>query len=382
MSSPIPVRARPARRGALLAVVSIIVAGAISSPPARADGAYTVGVCDAAYGNVNHAFHFSASWQTMASGQNCTAGGVGGGQGLQVWSTGNTPGANGAGWWFTAPAGTSITHISETGQYSAGGGWVSHWATSGSGSGDPFGYGADCPSPSSNPPCEMLNVGAVQDSASVNHASQIGFGLWCDASTCPANGPSVFGPAGSANVYQADVTVDEPNPPTFTDFNSRSSTTWAGSAPTPPLPGGGNITYNAGGDGAGICALQAVITNTAGGWELADQHNVSPDYSQAAPCPGRGGYTWSPNIAALSNGYHDLWVQASNPANMWSNANGGPILLAVDNTPPTIGVLSAPNPGRWYDSPQSVIWSGSDSVSGVAGLSCSDGWHPGRPVTR
>src|SRR5205823_5438745 len=75
---------------------------------------------------------------------------------------------------------------------------------------------------------------------------------------------------------------------------------------------------------------------------------------------------------------HYLHVQASNPAGMASDAGGSSgMLLQVDNSPPSIGVAAAPDAVRWYNSPQQVIWTASDTPSGVQGLSCSDGWHAG-----
>ncbi|HTX12079.1 MAG TPA: hypothetical protein VME22_25900 [Solirubrobacteraceae bacterium] len=305
----------------------------------------------------------------MAHAQACAGGGAGSGQGLQVWSIASTQGANGAGWWFQAPAGTSIVGLSANGYYSALDGWVSHWATNGDGSGDPG--EPDCDTSGCDNQSGLTYVG-------VNHASEIGFAIWCDASSCKANDSlSWFGPAGSANVGQADVVVDEPSAPSFpTLYGSLVNHSGWISANAPPA-GGWYVTYNAS-DPAGICVLQTLIVNAGGGLEQEDPQNANPDYTQAAPCPARPGYTWQPNIAALPDGYYYLHVQATNPAGMESDATGANgIQLAVDNTPPTIGVISGPSSTRWYNAPQTVTWAAQDNLSGVQGLSCTDAWHPG-----
>lgn len=359
---------RLATPAALIAALALL--GAATPSVARADGTYTVGVCTAAYGNVNNAFAFSESWQTMADGLGCANGGQGSGQGLQAWSIASTPGANGAGWWFQAPAGTSIVGLSESGIYSALDGWVAHWATNENGSGDPGEPGCDSTG------CETQN--AYPTYVAVNHASLIGFGIWCDASSCkPNDSLSWFGPAGSVNVGQAEITIDEPSAPSFPDFSGTvvNHPGWISANAAPA--GGWYVSFNAA-DPAGVCVLQAGITNASGGWVALDQQNVAPNYTEPAPCPARYGYTWYPNIAGLPDGDYYLHVQANNPAGMESDAAGPDgMLLQVDNTPPTIQVASAPAANRWYDTPQQVIWTAYDATSGVQGLSCTDGWHAG-----
>jgi hypothetical protein len=362
------------RHGRVATATSVIAAlvaiGATMPPVAHADGTYTIGVCTSGYGNVNNAIAFSESWQTMASGQGCANGSQGSGQGLQVWSIASTPGGNGAGWWFHAPAGTSIVGLSESGIYSALDGWVAHWATSEDGSGDPGEPGCDATG------CETQNPAPTY--VGVNHASEIGFAIWCHSSSCKANDSlSFFGPAGSANVGQAEITIDEPSAPYFPTFYGSlvNHPGWISANVAPA--GGWYVVYNAT-DPAGVCILQAGLTNTAGAWVELDQHNVGPNYTVPAPCVARPGYTWYPNIAALPDGAYYLHAQANNPAGMGSDATGATgMLLQIDNTPPSIRVASAPAANRWYNAPQQVIWTASDASSGVEGVSCTDGWHPG-----
>jgi hypothetical protein len=240
---------------------------------------------------------------------------------------------------------------------------VSHWSTTEDGNNDPI---PDWPITD----CQVSYCGVTaQGSASGFSANEIGFGLWCHAANCPANSPSsIFGPAGSANVYWADITVDEPYPPSL----SAQGSLWPSNGWVSVANGGGSLLFNAS-DPAGVCDVRAVITDLAGNWQQANDQLVGPDFSQGRPCPDRPGYWWSPNVAALADGRYDLFVQADNPAGMWRSAVVG---LAVDNSPPSIGITSQPA-ARWYNTPQHVTWSASDSPSGVSGLACSDGGGAG-----
>ena len=130
------------------------------------------------------------------------------GKGLQVWSAEAANGAQAGAYWLDAPSGTSIIGLAFAGSFNAYGGWVAHWATSGGGGGDPV---SDCGTSQS-----CLDNDPGDTSWSVDDASEIGFGLWCDASSCSKNSSdSMFGPAGSANVFNATVTIDEPTPPSL-----------------------------------------------------------------------------------------------------------------------------------------------------------------------
>ena len=112
-----------------------------------------------------------------------------------------------------APAGTSITGLIHRNVQLVRR-WVAHWATSEGGGGDPTG---DCGTTQDCTQGTLSDSGTLADSSySVPNASLIGFGLWCDASTCAQNSSdSLFGPAGSANVLNAAVTINEPNPPSL-----------------------------------------------------------------------------------------------------------------------------------------------------------------------
>jgi hypothetical protein len=315
-----------------LTVTLCALAACLATPVAAHAATYTVAVCDPGAGNANNAMAFSSNIaDNIASAQWCD--GVGKSKGLQTWSSSATPGAHAGAWWFYAPAGTSITHLYYTGDFSAFDGWVSHWATNGSGSGDPDTAG-DCPT--ANQGCTKGD-GGVQGGTSVSTAvgggTTLGFGIWCDASSCAASQKgSAFGPAGSANVYDADITVNDPGPPTL----SASGNLW-GISPSVTIAGGAQtwtLDFGAS-DPAGPCELQAVIENSAGGVVLADQDNVGANYTEPAPCGAANrGTSWQPNLSSLPTGTYYLYVGATDPAGMTS-----PVLaerLNINNNAPVL----------------------------------------------
>ncbi|MGA2929056.1 MAG: hypothetical protein ABSG43_24320, partial [Solirubrobacteraceae bacterium] len=113
-----------------IGVVAVVLAAssAVIVPAIAAAAPYTAAVCDVWNGNVNSgAFGWSANYGTIDSAQNCD--GIGAGEGLQAWSVGATQGGRGGGWWFKAPAGTTITHLDYSGAFSAWDGWVANLAT-------------------------------------------------------------------------------------------------------------------------------------------------------------------------------------------------------------------------------------------------------------
>ena len=325
----------------VLAFLPVVALGLVGLAQGARAASYTVYVCDLAHGNANHAMQFSSNIGTnIAFAQSCS--GVGKGRGLQTWSKGGpTPGAHAGSWWFDAPAGTTITHLTYKANFSAWDGWVAHWATSGNGSGDPEPFG-DCWTTGG---CNVSDGGVGGGSAistAVDDATGIGVGIWCHASSCAANdSSSTFGPAASANVYSVDLTLNEPSAPAL----SASGSLW-GLSPGQWISGvaaaanAWNLNLSAS-DPAGPCELQAVILSAAGSTVLSDTSgDVAPDFTSAAPCgsPSRTVTNWRPAISSLSSGTYYLHVQANDPAGLIA-----PDLierLNVDNTPPALSITS------------------------------------------
>ena len=355
---------------------------------------YSVYVCDPSAGaaSVDNAMQYSANdYVNLASGANCnqpSAGNPkGSGDGLQVWShNGTAGGGHAGGWWFEAPADTSIVGLAWGGEFSAWGGWVSHWSTQSDGSDDLGGAGIDCGSTSCN-----TGPGEVATSVAVNDASQVGFAAWCHASTCPANSSSsTFGPAASANVFFAQITVNEQNEPSLSASGNlwAANGQWTSGVAAPP--GGWTLNYG-GSDPAGVCVLHPLLVNSAGGWVQWDFSNDwSPDFTQPSPCgPTSRGYSWSPALGSLANGLYYLHVQATNPADVQNGNNyvaDAAIPLYIDNQPPPpVTGLAANSAGMgplgwsssrsftlsWtgqadYPGPQSPITTTNVSIGGVS----------------
>jgi hypothetical protein len=321
-----------------------------------------------------HAMAFSANdYVRTASAQNCS-GGVGGGNGLQVWSTNGAAAAStGAGYWLQAPAGTAITYLTYAGDFSALNGWVSNWATNENGSGDPASW-ADCPITG----CDQTDGGVGSGnpvSVGVANASVIGFGIWCHAASCaPNNSLSWFGPAGSANVYSAAVDINEQNSPGVSVGGNiwGENNTWiSGTAP----PSGGWTDSASASDPAGVCILHPYILNSGGGLVWGDwSQDVTPNWRSTTPCGASSrGYSGSLPIASLANGAYTLNLDATNPSDA---ANGNNyyfrqgVTLYVDNQPPPpVASLSARSaatgPLGWSSSPAfTVQWVGQPDYSG------------------
>jgi hypothetical protein len=351
----------------LVAAVTVTVAASVVLPSLAAAGTYDVYVCPNQAGS-NNAMAFSASTNHISSAVWCN--GEGGSRGVQVWSNSSVSGAQAGAWWFYPPSGTTITGISSSGEFSAFDGWISNWATNMNGSGDPYGGSIDC----NGSPCDEESL--ADSYASVPNATLLGFGIWCHASSCPANDSSSwFGPAASANVYDATITVNDPNPPTFGSDGGTiagDSPTWISAANAPS--GGWSLTTQAS-DPGGVCSVQVSI-----GGQQATGGN-SADYTKAAPCGGGAGATLNLNPCALSDGQYTISESATNPAGMTGYGPMNGQVVRIDCTPPTTSIASAPSSSRWYSSAQQVVFTGSDNYSGVAELVCNDGQHPGASYT-
>ena len=173
-----PIAKTADRARLLLIVIAVAGAPAAALPAVAAASTYDVYVCPG-QGGANNALAFSENTNHVSSSAWCN--GEGSGRGVQAWSNSSVSGGQAGGWWFFAPAGTTITGVSSSGMFSAFGGWISNWATSMDGSGDPYGGSIDC----SGSPCDNESLSDAY--ASVPNATLLGFGIWCHAAACPAN---------------------------------------------------------------------------------------------------------------------------------------------------------------------------------------------------
>jgi hypothetical protein len=221
-----------------------------------------------------------------------------------------------------------------------------------------------------------LPYGTGSQATGVNNASEVGFAIWCHAASCPPNDQqSMFGPAGSANVYSAVIQVNEPNAPSVSAGGNLwgANNTWISG--TAPPPGGWNLSYGAS-DPAGVCALHPLLVDQGGNWAQWDFSNDwTPDFTGAAPCgQSSRGYSWSPAIGSLANGLYYLHVQATNPADAQNGNNyvaDQAVALYVDNDPPPpVAGLSASSsamgPLGWSSSPTfNLGWTGQQDYAGA-----------------
>ena len=359
-----PIAKTADRARLLLIVIAVAGAPAAALPAVAAASTYDVYVCPG-QGGANNALAFSENTNHVSSSAWCN--GEGSGRGVQAWSNSSVSGGQAGGWWFFAPAGTTITGVSSSGMFSAFGGWISNWATSMDGSGDPYGGSIDC----SGSPCDNESLSDAY--ASVPNATLLGFGIWCHAAACPANdGDSFFGPAASANVYDATVVVNDPNPPSFPASGGSlypNPPTWVSAA-------NGNWALSTiASDPGGVCSVQISI----GGQQAIGGNNA--DYTRPAPCGGNASATLNLNPCALPDGQYTISESATNPAGMtgYGPMNGQPI--RIDCTPPTTSIASAPSSSQWYSTPQQVVFTSADNYSGVDSMACNDGSHSGSSYT-
>ncbi|MHB8736895.1 MAG: Ig-like domain repeat protein, partial [Terriglobales bacterium] len=338
-------------------------------PAAAAADPYPVYACVSGSGNVNHALSFSENTNHISQALWC------GNAGIQVWSNNSVTGGQAGGWWFHAPPGTTITNLATDGKFSAWGGWVSHWATNENGTGDPVtrqnctggSWCGDCQATSCNGTVSQISAFPVANS------TEIGFGIWCDAASCPPNdGSSYYGPAASANVYDATITVNDPSPPGW--GNSQGSLTshpqWVSNANAPV---GGWTLVNSARDPGGVCSFDISV---------ASEHynnTITPDYSSATPCAQGGGTTAGGALAlapcSLPGGQYTISESASNPAGMVSYGPDNGQTIGVDCTPPTVAFSNGPDQSKWYRTAQTIQVSAQDQpgLSGVKDITCALG---------
>jgi len=346
-------------------VLVTVCAAAAALPVVALAGTYPVYVCPG-QGGANNALAFSDNTSHISSSQWCN--GEGSGRGVQVWSNNSVSGAQAGGWWFYAPSGTTITGLSSSGQFSAFDGWIANWATNTNGSGDPYNGPEDCPVTN----CD--NQSLTDASTAVGNATTIGFGIWCHASSCAGNdGQSWFGPAASANVYDATMTINDPSPPSLSSAGSLTNQpTWVSDANAGT---GWQLTATAS-DPGGPCSVAVSI-----GSEQAQASNA-PDYTHAQPCGASPLSTeLSFNPCALPDGQYTISETSTNPTGAVGYGPSNGQVVRVDCTPPSTSVASAPAASRWYASAQQVVFTGSDNYSGVGQMHCNDGDHAGGSYT-
>jgi hypothetical protein len=353
----------------ILVIAASLFGAAVQPAPALAD-VYPIYLCSDGFGTSA----LQAGWSSTAGNDLTTAANckqpLGDtkaqeiGDGLQVWSVNQANGTMTGAYWLRAPAGTSITGLSFSGAFSSYGGWVAHWATSMNGGGDPT---TDC----------GTTQGCVYDfpwpaSFAVNNANMIGFGLWCHASTCAKDSSqSMFGPAGSANVFDAVVSINDPQPPALSVYGTaytKNTTGWISDRNA--SEGSPWSVYASASDPGGVCDLNVEIGS------LSASSDATPNYgsSTATPCPTSPTAVLNLNpcqSGGLPAGKYTSSASAMNPANMTSYATGGQI--QVECSGPQVNVTSTENLTNWYTGTHYVEVDAGDE-SGIQGdVTCTVG---------
>ena len=295
-----------------------------------------------------------------------------------MWSTAPANAGQFAYWTLDPPGDTTITNLSYAGMFSAWGGWTAQWVAyfgpNRNANLADVGGGDDCAVTSCSTGTVLATGGST--SVAISGATRIGVGVFCHAAAgYPANNSqSLFGPAGSINVWKATLTIDEPSAPVMSAIGGSvygaDSTGWISDRNAPAGPG-----WTANGqasDPGGVCALNLSL----GG--LSTSNDVIPNFGSTTPCQ-TGTQSATVNLnpcqpGGLGPGSYSASASASNPAAMVSYASGG--TFNVECSGPSVSVLSTEVLGRWYPGPQTVSVNASDP-SGLQGpVSCSVGRQP------
>jgi hypothetical protein len=314
--------------GVLVLVVSV-AAGLASLPQTTWAGTFTVSSCDRSTGNVNQAWLASLNSDPAHLDVAVTCPPLAGGtlrqqqeQGLwaadHLPSTTNSPDGAQAAWVLTAPAGTSVTHVSydrfvgSTPEL----GWVSGlWAdgalidtcsasngqcTGGGAYGDPTGDTAE------------LSM----------HATQLRFGVRCSEVNSGGCLTGFSGHAVWASMAGSAVTITDNTPP---DLGSPTGPLW-GAGPAGGYHRGIEQVGFTPSDSTGIKQVSLIVDGQAS--EIRDQ---ACDYTQVAPCPTLPNQTFNLDTNSLADGSHTIVIAAEDAAGNVAQLSH---TIITDNTAP------------------------------------------------
>jgi hypothetical protein len=312
------------RRGALILIATSAVATAAATP-AHA-GTYQVVACHDLNGGPSepHTFDVNRSWTQIPATPptgleafaSCPPQGSLQHNGIAVEDhipgPPDTPGGSDLFWRFTAPAGTTITHLDldrflgKEGQQD--------WRPYGRADGAIF---DTCDIASGQNDCQ--NIGDA--SFPINNATSLDYGVRCDAPTVCGVGSNTVDHRVWVSLYSVDVTLNDPSAPTMT-------------APAGPL---WSATYTqgrketsswGGSDNTGISEAAWLVD---GQQETRD--TGACDYSQPVPCPNMAADTPHPvDLSAFREGQHRLQASIKDAAGNATAA--GARTITIDRTAP------------------------------------------------
>jgi hypothetical protein len=342
--------------------VAAVAAGA--APAAWADGTYGINICENGYGGnpfgaivSNAAGDFSSQFNCyQPSGSNPTAWG----DGLFLASSAPLPYTNLAEYSMDAPGDTTFARFSYSGAFSAWDGWLAMWVAYGG-----PGHDQNRWSPGGGVNCTYTNCFTIDSNTYGLPAgtNTLQVGVFClDASTCPYQSiwsPTPYDVAASIDIWQAQIVVDEPNPPNVRIDGIPQN--WVGGNDADQT-----ITASAQ-DPAGVCSL-----GLSSGGGPSTSTSVPADYGSLTPCGGDASVGLALDQCqpgGLGTGIYTPSASATDPAELTGSSPGNAIRVECQG--PQLSVTANEDLSRWYASPQSFTVSASDGYSGVASASCT-----------
>jgi hypothetical protein len=351
-------------RRALLALVVLLVAGAIAASAAFA-GTYDVGACAVPAPLVNNSWQpFNNSPTYLETSANCGSEDVTGGSastsGLAAadildLST-NVPEGATAGWQFTAPSGDTISAISiDRDLYRQAEGWLPQIVEA---DGSPL-PGEAC---SSNGDCEISGEATHTGLDTTSLAIE----LVCepkpvDVTACGNGFPQHF---ARVELNSATITITDSQPPQVT---STSGSLFTGALVRGTLSG----TID-GSDNSGVQYARLYVDGA-----LSAQQQLACDYTRPAPCPASSSNQFSLNTTTLANGPHHIQAAVVDAAGNQTLGSTGQITVDNTNPPAPKGLqVNAKPAGAWVNQPATITWTNpieppDDPISQVNWIACT-----------
>jgi hypothetical protein len=350
-------------RRALLALVVLLVAGAIAASAAFA-GTYEIGACAVPAPLVNNSWQpFNNNPTYLETSANCGSEDVTGGSastsGLAAadildLST-NVPEGATAGWQFTAPSGDTISAISiDRDLYRQAEGWLPQVVEA---DGSPL-PGEAC---SSNGDCEISGEATHTGLDTTSLAIE----LVCepkpvDVTACGNGFPQHF---ARVELNSATITITDSQPPQVT---STSGSLFNGGLVRGTLSG----TID-GSDNSGVQSARLYVDGA-----LSAQQQLACDFTRPAPCPASSSNQFSLNTTTLANGPHQIQAAVVDAAGNQTLAS--PVQITVDNTNPPAPTglqVNAKPAGVWINQPATITWTNpvepqDDPISQVNWIAC------------
>jgi hypothetical protein len=319
------------RASVRVALTGACCLAALCAPHTAAARPYTVVACDSAglFG------YSSAAWTPVANAgrtyATCPTGG-GATAGISDRLVDRTYGGfSASGHSFSAPPGTTITHVRWAGRLArANCRWGTYLRATPSGStmiGLP--NGRLCAQTAADFRTFPITLPAPTGTTAVQQI------VICGAAQCP--------PGATMHTSAVDVTIDDPVPPSISLDGPLASGQWVSGRAGRP-----HVTITAG-DTAGIASTHAEVSGRGHG------ENYPCNWSQAQPCPGGVRTTSVPSVGDLSDGQHVLMISATDAA---GNASSASRPVYVDNTPPGPVTAAVKGGDAWRSRNQfAVTWS-------------------------